>query len=112
MPTINLSPVEIRAFQHLLREHEIEVPEEGDIPSVAEYAEDEGIERARAAEQYDHQFAEERLLRKLGEACPVCGKAACDRGVAYIGSSMVHADQHPERQAERARERRAERRSL
>lgn len=105
MPTIDLDSTEIQALQRLFDRNDIEVPDEDDIPSVAEYAEAEGIDRDLAAESYPHEFALERVLRKLGEACPVCGDAACDRGVAYVGSAMIHADQHPEARAERARER-------
>ena len=101
MPEIDFHSTQIMAIQRILDEHDIEIPDEDEIMSAEEYHEETG-----RVEDYPHEVAREKVLRKLGEACPVCGDIECDESVAYVGSTPIHKSQHPEVKNERARERR------
>jgi hypothetical protein len=95
MPTIELDSVELIKLQSKLRREEI-TPREP-IPDVSEYMDNGGD-----LESYLHEFALDKALEQILEACPICGSATCDRGIAYVGASPIHADQHPEAKAEQA----------
>ena len=101
MPEIDFHPAQIMAIQRILDEHDIEIPDEDEIMTADEYEAKTGN-----VEDYPHQVARDLVLRKLAEACPVCGDVECNESVAYIGSRPIHKSQHPEVKAERARERR------
>lgn len=98
MPAIKIDSVELKDLQNALRRSDIEIPDEDDIPTFEEYHEETG----KDIECYMHDVALDKALLKLNQACPICGDVECDRGVAYVGATPIHADQHPEAKAERA----------
>jgi hypothetical protein len=102
MPDISLSPPAVQALQRLLRAADYEAPD--DIESPEEYH-----ERTGRVEDYEHEVAEETALDTVLNACPVCGDPECNRGTAYVGSTMIHRDKHPEMKTERAMDNRGHR---
>jgi len=107
MPELNLDAIELNCLQNLLRRSDIDIPDEEDIPDPDEWI-DPG-EPGHDVEAYPHEFGAEKALVEIMNACPICGNTECNRGVAYVGSSPIHADKHPEARAERAREERGRR---
>lgn len=49
-------------------------------------------------ESYQSSTSMQRMMYKLGNACPVCGDPECDDGVAYLDRNVIHKSQHPENQ--------------
>lgn len=98
MPTIELDSVELIKLQSKLAREEIEPPES--IPDLPEWQEQTG----GYVEDYIHTVGLDRALMTIMNMCPICGDTECDRGVAYVGASPIHSDQHPDVKAERAME--------
>lgn len=96
MPTIELDSIELMNLQSKLAREEIEPPES--IPDFPEWQEKTGGH----IEDYMHDVALDNALVAICNACPICGDTMCDRGVAYVGASPIHKDQHPEVKADRA----------
>lgn len=96
MPTIEFTPAMLKSLQIRLQRADIE-PQ--DYPSAEKYVTETGDPEA-----YHHEHGADIALERLLDACPVCGDTDCERGVGYIGASLIHADKHPEQRAERARE--------
>lgn len=94
MPTIELDPVELIKLQTKLKQEEISPSE---YPSMVEWNEIGGDPEA-----YVHEVGLDTALEQILNACPICGSTTCDRGIAYVGSTPIHRDQHPEVKAERA----------
>ena len=105
MPSITLDPVEIMAFKRLCRENDIEIPDEKITFEEWRDEQSDGDELVDE-ELFPHETDLERLLFDLGQACPICGETDCDDGVAYVGSTPIHASEHPEAKSERAMDRR------
>lgn len=109
MPTIKLDRIALIELQNRLRNEGFESPDS--LPTREEWIDQKVTEAEEAgeepnvgllAEDYSHVFGIDRALRDVLEACPICGDTECDRGVAWIGASPIHADEHPEAKAERA----------
>lgn len=96
MPKIDLSPEQLSALQILFDREGIDIPDADDIPDFETWGKENDLKPGIAREQYPHEFAEEKALRKLGAACPVCGRTECDGRTAYVGSQMIHWSDHPE----------------
>ncbi|MDB9247491.1 hypothetical protein PN419_00520 [Halorubrum ezzemoulense] len=95
MPTFNLDPQQVMAFQRLCRAYDIDTPD--DEPTFEAWRERQSMDDPDP-EAYRHDTAHERLLYALAEACPVCGETDCDENIAYVGASAIHASDHPENQ--------------
>lgn len=100
MPELDLDSIELKCLQTLLRRSDIEIPDDEDIPDPEEWIDPD--QPGHDHEAYPHEFGAEKALIKIDQACSICGDTECDRGVAYVGSTPIHADRHPEAKAERA----------
>jgi len=59
----------------------------------------ERLEEARENECFEDAARYENVaeqLKKIKDGCKVCGDPDCNRGIAYVGADMIHADKHPE----------------
>jgi hypothetical protein len=49
-------------------------------------------------ESYQSSTSMQRMMYKLGNACPVCGDPECDEGIAFLDRAVIHKSRHPENQ--------------
>jgi hypothetical protein len=106
MPELDISSIQLKCLQTVLDRSDIEIPDPSEIPTAEEWIDEEP---SRDIEAYAHEVGAEKALVTLYHSCPICGDTACDKGVAYVGSTPIHADQHPEAKAARGRAERGRR---
>jgi len=87
MPEIDATPWSFRELQRVVK-GEVTADEMYDI-LCEQWEGSSDIEKAKIEDTIS-------LLVNIKYGCPVCGDPNCNKGVAYVGENMIHADKHPD----------------